>query len=158
MAYVLDQSDWKLISALRHDGRGSITELAKQTSLARSTIQLRLSRLEAQGVITGYGPDLAPAKAGYGVTAYTTLSIVQGSHDRVVTNLEAIAEVLEVHVVTGEGDLLCRIAAKSNDHLHYLLQSIVAMPEVGRADSQLALSSPVVRTIADLGAKQQDLK
>nr|WHW29268.1 putative Lrp/AsnC family transcriptional regulator [uncultured bacterium] len=158
MAYVLDQSDWKLISALRRDGRASITELAKQTSLARSTIQLRLSRLDAQGVITGYGPDLAPARAGYGVTAYTTLSIVQGSHDRVVTNLEAIAEVLEVHVVTGEGDLLCRIAAKSNDHLHELLQSIVAMPEVGRADSQLALSSPVIRTIADLGAVQQDPK
>ena len=156
MAYVLDQSDWRLISALRHDGRASITELAKQTSLARSTVQLRISRLESEGVVTGYGPDLAPAPAGYVVTAYTTLSIVQGSHDKVVKNLAAIAEVLEVHVVTGEGDLLCRIAAKSNDHLHDLLQTIVAMPEVGRADSQLALSSPVVRTVADLGSAQHD--
>ncbi len=151
MKYQPDQSDWRLISALRSNGRSSVTELAKQTSMARSTVQLRLSRLESEGVITGYGPDLAPARAGFGVTAFTTLSIVQGSHDRVVSNLRAIAEILEVHVVTGEGDLLCRIAARSNDHLHELLQLIVAMPEVGRADSQLALSSPVAKTIADLG-------
>lgn len=150
MAYIPDQSDRLLIKALRRGARATITELAKDTGLARSTVQLRLARLEARGVIDGYGPDLSPAHAGYGVTAFTTLSIVQGSHDRVVANLREIPEILEVHVVTGEGDLLCRIAARSNDHLHDLLQTIVGMTEVGRADSQLALSSPVRRSIADL--------
>ena len=151
MDYTPDQSDLKLISALRASARATITELARTTGMARSTVQLRLARLEQTGVITGYGPDMANSKSGYGVVvAFTTLSIVQGSHDRVVANLGAIAEVLEVHVVTGEGDLLCRVAARSNDHLHEVLQQIVSMDEVGRADSQLALSSPVVRTLADL--------
>ena len=150
MDYTPDQNDLKLIGALRTSARATITEIARTTGMARSTVQLRLARLEDAGVITGYGPDLASARSGYGVLAFTTLSIVQGSHDRVVTNLTAIDEVLEVHVVTGEGDLLCRVAAKSNDHLHEVLQRIVGMPEVGRADSQLALSSPVARTLADL--------
>ena len=150
MSHMPDQSDRQLIGALSNGARATITELAKQTVMARSTVQLRLARLEDSGVIEGYGPDLSPALAGYGVTAFTTLSIVQGSHDRVVANLAAIPEVLEVHVVTGEGDLLCRIAARSNDHLHDVLQTIVGMAEVGRADSQLALSSPVRRSIADL--------
>lgn len=158
MAYIPDQSDRLLIKALRKGARATITELAKETGLARSTVQLRLARLEARGVIDGYGPDLSPAHAGHGVTAFTTLSIVQGSHDRVVANLREIPEILEVHVVTGEGDLLCRIAARSNDHLHDLLQAIVGMTEVGRADSQLALSSPVRRSIADLIADTVDVE
>ena len=150
MDYTPDQNDLKLIAALRSSARATVTEISRTTGMARSTVQLRLARLEDEGVITGYGPDLASSKSGYGVLAYTTLSIVQGSHDRVVANLAAIDEVLEVHVVTGEGDLLCRVAARSNDHLHEVLQRIVGMAEVGRADSQLALSSPVVKTLADL--------
>lgn len=156
MAYLPDQTDRALISALRRPNRATITDLSRITGLARSTVQIRMARLEGSGVITGYGPDLAPAKSGYGVTAFTTLSIVQGSHNRVVANLEAIPEILEIHVVTGEGDLLCRIAAKSNDHLHEVLQRIVGMPEVGRADSQLALSTEVARTVADLMSAELD--
>jgi len=158
MDHTPDQNDINLIAALRASKRATITEIARSTGMARSTVQLRLARLEDSGVISGYGPDLASSKSGYGVLAFTTLSIVQGSHDRVVANLAAIDEVLEVHVVTGEGDLLCRVAAKSNDHLHEVLQRIVGMDEVGRADSQLALSSPVVRTLADLisGTAERD--
>lgn len=124
--------------------------MARQTGLARSTVQMRLNRLETEGIITGYGPDLSHSASGYGVVAFTTLSIAQGSHDQMVANLAAMPEVLEVHVVTGAGDLLCRLASESNDHLHQVLQRIVAIPEVGRVESQLALSSPVLRTLADL--------
>ena len=59
-------------------------------------------------------------------------------------------EVLEVHVVTGQGDLLCRLAARSNDHLHELIQGIVGIEGVVRTDSQLALHTPFRRTQADL--------
>ena len=48
------------------------------------------------------------------------------------------------------GDLLCRLAARSNDHLHELIQQIVAIDGIVRSDSQLALHSPVRRTLADL--------
>lgn len=145
-----DAADVALIVALRRNPRATITNLARVTAMARGTVQIRLRRLEERGVIIGYGPDLAPAPTGVGVVAFTTLSIRQGSHDSVVEQLRGVPEVLEVHVVTGSGDLLCRIAARSNDHLHDLLQTIVSMPDVERADSQLALSTAVSRTLADL--------
>ena len=55
-----------------------------------------------------------------------------------------------MHVVTGEGDLLCRVAARSNDHLHEIFQRIVATDGVRRSESQLALHTAVSRTLADL--------
>lgn len=146
----LDESDERLVAALRRSPRATVTDLARLTGFARGTVHSRLRRLIDDGIVTGFGPDLSPHRVGYGVTAFTTLSITQGSHRTVVDKLAEIREVLEVHVVTGAGDLLCRIAAQSNDHLHELLQDIVGMPEVGRAESQLALSTPVARIHADL--------
>jgi len=148
--YLPDTTDLTLIAALRRRPRATITDLSRDTGMARGTVQTRLQRLERNRVIIGYGPDLEPAASGIGVIAFTTLSIAQGSHDDVVAQLATIPNILEVHVVTGTGDLLCRIAARSNEHLHDLLQTIVSMPKVERADSQLALSSPVQRSLADL--------
>lgn len=148
--YEIDSSDRKLIGALRRNGRASVTELAAATGMARGTVQSRLRRLLDEGVITGWGPDLDPRASDHPVVAFTTLSIAQGAHADVVRALAEMAEVLEVHVVTGGGDLLCRIVARSNDHLHELIQRIVSIEGIVRSDSQLALRSPVQRSLADL--------
>ncbi len=146
----LDGPDARLVAGLRRNPRASITLLAQLTGMARGTVQTRLARLEERGAVTGHGPDLSASAIGYSVVAFVTLSINQGGHDALVSRLSAVPEVLEVHVITGSGDLLCRFAAQSNDHLHELIQHVVAMPEVSRTDTQLALSSPVSRTLADL--------
>jgi DNA-binding Lrp family transcriptional regulator len=148
--YEIDDTDRRLIGALRRGGRISNTDLARTLGLARGTVQLRLARLLEVGVIQGWGPDLDPRATDHAVGAFTTLSIAQGAHDRVVAALTERPEVLEVHVVTGQGDLLCRLAARSNDHLHELIQDVVGIDGVIRSDSQLALHTPLSRSLADL--------
>lgn len=150
VAYRIDEADRRLIGALRRGGRVTNSELARRLGLARGTVQTRLERLVDAGVVTGWGPDLDPKATDHTVDAFVTLSIAQGAHDRVVAALESIRPVLEVHVVTGAGDLLCRVAARGNDHLHELLQQIVAIDGVIRSQSQLALHTPVRRSLADL--------
>ncbi len=102
-------------------------ECARRLGVARGTAQARLDRLQARGVIPGFGPDLDPAALGYVVTAFVTLEIAQGSgRDGVVAHLRGIPEVLEVHTVTGQGDLLCRIVARSNADLQRVIDAVVA--------------------------------
>ncbi len=149
-SYEIDETDREMIGALRRGGRVSNTDLARSLGLARGTVQLRLARLVEVGVIEGWGPDLGQRATDHPVTAFATLSIAQGAHDRVVEALSGLPEVLEVHVVTGQGDLLCRLAARSNDHLHELIQAVVGIDGVIRSDSQLALHTPLLRTLADL--------
>jgi DNA-binding Lrp family transcriptional regulator len=148
----LDSLDRRLIGQLRSAPHSTMSELARVLDCARGTVLTRLRRLEERRVIVGYGPDVDPAAAGLGVLAFTTLAISQGSHVRVVEHLRSIPEILEIHTVTGSGDLLVRIAARSNDHLHLILQRVVSSPDVNRTETQLALSSTVVRTVADLVA------
>ena len=154
MGYQADAADRELIAALRRGDRPSITDLARMVAMARGTVQTRLARLVDTGVIQGWGPELSASAVGYGVTSFTAVSISQGALARVIEGLAAMPEVLEVHVTTGRADLLCRIVARSNDHLHELVQAIVALDGVARTDSQLALAAPIDRSLADLVAAE----
>jgi DNA-binding Lrp family transcriptional regulator len=124
-------------------------------------VQARLDRMQARGVITGYGPDIAPAAIGYTVTAFVTLEIRQaGGHDPVAEHLGAIAEVLEAHTITGTGDMLCRVVARSNSDLQRVIDAIVALEGVVRTSTVIALDSPLphrvlplIRAAANLGEK-----
>jgi DNA-binding Lrp family transcriptional regulator len=118
--------------------------------IARGTVYSRLDRLEAEGVITGYGPDIDALAAGLGVLAFCTLEIVQGSLDETVAALTALPQVLEIHTVTGPGDIVCRIAARSNDHLHDVLQRVASIPGVRNSETHLALATNLDRTVADV--------
>jgi len=149
----LDSLDRRLIGRLRVAPHSTVSDLAHELGCARGTVLTRLRRLEDRKVVLGYGPDVDPAAAGLGVLAFTTLAISQGSHNRVVAHLRTISEILEIHTVTGSGDLLIRIVAQSNDHLHSILQRVVSSPDVNRTETQLALSSTVLRTVADLVAE-----
>jgi DNA-binding Lrp family transcriptional regulator len=59
-----------------------------------------------------------------------------------------IPEVLEVHKTTGPGDLLCRVVARTNEHLHDVLEAVLATPGITRTTTALALTSPVQRSVA----------
>lgn len=146
----LDSIDLRLIASMRRSPRASMSELARDVGVARGTAYARVERLEADGVISGYGPDIEPNMAGLDVLAFCTLEISQGTLDTTAAALGAIPQVLDVHTVTGVGDLHCRIVARTNDHLHVVLQQIAAIPTVERSQTQLALSTVLHRTIADI--------
>lgn len=148
----LDELDRQVIAALVDHPRASVTQLAQRCGVARGTMYGRIERLERWGVITGYGPEVDAAAAGFGVLGFCTLEITQGSHAATMEALRAIPEILEIHTITGAGDLLVRVVARSNDHLHEVLQHVTAIPTVRRSQTQLALASTVNRTIAQLAS------
>jgi DNA-binding Lrp family transcriptional regulator len=78
------------------------------------------------------------------VTAFVTLEIRQaGGHDPVAARLAGIAEVLEVHTITGSGDMLCRVVARTNSDLQRVIDAIVDVAGVVRASTMIALATPV---------------
>src|SRR6478752_9316137 len=88
----LDAIDLKLLEALRRSPHAAVTELAGTVGIARGTVYSRIDRLEREGVVTGYGPDIDTVKAGLTVLAFTMLEIAQGTHDSTVRSLVDIHE------------------------------------------------------------------
>lgn len=150
MTRPLDETDVNLIAALRHQPRSTLVQLATAVGIARGTVYSRLERLEREGVITGYGPDVDAVQAGFAVRAFCLLEIVQGSLTETEAQLHAIPQVLEVHAITGSADVICNIVARSNDHLHGVLQRIAAIETVRQSETMLALSSHIRRSVADV--------
>jgi DNA-binding Lrp family transcriptional regulator len=141
---VIDELDARLIELLAAEPRVGVLEASKRLGVARGTVQARLDRLQARGVVTGYGPDIDPAALGHGVSAFVTLEIRQaGGHDPVAERLAGIPEVLQVHTITGTGDMLCRVVARTNADLQRVIDAIVGVAGVVRASTVIALATPV---------------
>ncbi len=146
----LDSADQILIGLMRRHPRISTIELSRRAGMARNTVTMRLNRLTDRGVIVGHGPDIDRRAAGYQVLAFVTLTIAQGAHEETVDALRPIGNVLEIHTVTGQGDLLLKVIAETNDTLHRIVQKIASIESVNRTETQLALETSTYRTAADL--------
>src|SRR3954468_6907572 len=137
----LDALDAKLLAVLDEEPRLGVLELSRRLAVARGTGQARLDKLIARGAIRGFGPDVAPAAIGFGVTSFVTLEISQRfGHDAVAEHLADIPEVLEAHTITGAGDVLCRIVARSNADLQRVIDLIVGYEGIVRASTIIALA------------------
>ncbi|MDW5325478.1 Lrp/AsnC family transcriptional regulator [Plantactinospora sp. KLBMP9567] len=140
----LDQLDVRLIDLLDAEPRIGVLECSRRLQVARGTVQARLDKLLARGVIAGLGPQLDPAAIGFAVTSFVTLEIHQRpGHDPVTAHLHGIPEVLEAHTITGSGDVLCRIVARSNADLQRVLDQIVSHEQIARASSIIALAEKI---------------
>ena len=50
----MDETDDRLIAALRHDARASLSDLAARLNMSRTTVRSRISRLQSRGEIVGF--------------------------------------------------------------------------------------------------------
>ncbi|GAA1677448.1 Lrp/AsnC family transcriptional regulator [Nonomuraea maheshkhaliensis] len=149
----IDDLDARLIALLTAEPRLGVLECSRRLGVARGTVQARLDRLTERGVITGFGPDVSPAALGYDVTAFVTMEIRQvAGHDPVADRLARIPEVLEVHTITGDSDLLCRVVARTNADLQRVIDRIVDVQGVLRTNSIIALDTPVPYRVLPLVA------
>jgi len=146
----LDALDARLLHELDAAPRVGVLELSRRLRVARATAQARLDRLVHSGVIATFAPTLDPDALGYRVTAFATLEIRQGRGVQVLEHLRSLPEVLEVHTITGQGDMLCRLVARSNDDLQHVLDRVTEFPEIVRTSTVIALSNPIAHRVLPL--------
>jgi DNA-binding Lrp family transcriptional regulator len=146
----VDRIDAEILALFAAEPRVGVLEASRRLRIARGTVQARLDKLAARGVVTGWGPDLDAAALGYPVTAFVTLEIAQTGHDEIGTRLAAIPEVIEVHTITGGGDLLARVVARSNADLQRVIDQVVATDGIGRTSTAIALATQVPHRVLPL--------
>lgn len=139
----IDDLDARLIAAMAEHPRVGLMEIARQLGVARGTVQARLDKLLQRGAITGFGPDVDPARLGFPVLAFVFLEISQGRVAEAVDWLDGVPEVMEAHGTSGPRDLLCRVAARDPGHLQEIINRILETPAVRRSTSYIALSEQI---------------
>ena len=139
----IDELDSRLIAALRESPRVGLLEISRRLGVARGTVQARLAKLEARGVITGYGPEVDPAAMGYGIQAFVLLELAQGRLAEASAVLEDVPEVVEADAISGPQDLLCRLVARDTEHLQEIVNRILSTAAIRRSTSYIVLSQQV---------------
>ncbi|KAB8184349.1 AsnC family transcriptional regulator [Nonomuraea phyllanthi] len=146
----MDDLDARLLVTMRAHPRIGLTELARVLGVARGTVQARVEKLTAGGVIEDFGPTVSPARVGYPIMAFVWLQIAQGRLAEAVEALRTVPQILEVHGTSGQHDLLCRVVARTTDHLQEIIADILASPAVQRTDTTIALSTQIPYRIEPL--------
>ena len=147
----LDDLDSRILDLFSAEPRVGVLEASRRLGVARGTVQARLDRLERRGIVRGWGPDIDPVALGYAVTAFVTLGISQVRRGGPLAGrLADLPEVLEVHTITGSGDLLCRVVARSNTDLQRVIDQILEVDGVERSSTVIALATQVPYRILPL--------
>jgi DNA-binding Lrp family transcriptional regulator len=151
----LDDLDVALVRLMIEEPKAGSREYARVLGVARGTVQSRTARLERSGVVRSYSPHVAPDALGFPVEAFISLHTAQGMIDQVSTSLAGVPELLEAYSTTGGGDLLCRVAARDNQHLERIVQRILTLNGVVRTRTEIAMSKRVPYRILPLLSQVQ---
>lgn len=151
----MDELDARIIELFAAEPRIGVLEASRRLGVARGTVQARLNRMQDQGVVSDWGPNLDPAALGHPVTAFLTLEIRQGpgqdaGHDALGRHLAAIPEVLEARTITGPGDLWCRVVARSNADLQRVIDRVLTHEGIVRSSTVISLATQVRHRVLPL--------
>jgi DNA-binding Lrp family transcriptional regulator len=146
----VDATDARLLQALADDPRATVVALAERLRLARNTVQARLARLEARGVLTDFAHRIDPAALGHPLRAYITTRVDQRRLDEVSAALARVPEVIEVVGLAGDDDLLVQVVAADADALYRVAGHVLAVAGVERTSTALVMRHLVPFRLAPL--------
>ena len=137
----MDDTDRRLISALRHDGRAAVSDLALLLNLSRATVRSRLDRLRASGEVVGYTVVLKDDVARDPVRALMMIGIEGRGAERIMARITGLPEVLAVHSTNGRWDLIAEIGTRTLEDFDAVLFRIRGFDGVSSSETSLMLTT-----------------
>ncbi|MEM4693087.1 MAG: Lrp/AsnC family transcriptional regulator, partial [Nitrososphaerota archaeon] len=104
------------MSELREDASRSVREIASKLGLPRTTVQERINKMKKEGVIKRFTVEVDHSKLGKPTTAFILVSFMPGCHlsqKELARNISNLPDVEEVHVITGEWDIIVKVRGSS---------------------------------------------
>jgi DNA-binding Lrp family transcriptional regulator len=136
-------TDQKLIALLREDARASAALLGRKLGLARTTVQSRIDRLRARGVISGFTVRMGDERGR--ILAQVMITAAPKLAPRIESALRALPEVRRLYSVSGRFDMLAVLVAGSVGEMDGAIDRIGALEGVERTESSIVLSTRIDR-------------
>ena len=137
----MDELDSHLIAALKHNGRASLSELADQLGVTRSTVRVRLDKLVQGGEIAGFTVLTRSDVRPDAVRGLMMLEIAGRGAEKTMKQLQRMSEVQAVHSTNGTWDLIAEIGTATLEQFDQVLFAIRRLDGVTRSETNLLLST-----------------
>lgn len=139
--FEMDETDRKLLSALRHDARASLSDLALTLGVSRTTVRGRIERLKRSGEIVGFSVVVKGDAVRDPVRGLMMIGIEGRGADRVVRQLNGLSAVRAIHSTNGRWDLIVEIGTPTLDDFDAVLAQIRRFDGVTTSETSLLLST-----------------
>jgi DNA-binding Lrp family transcriptional regulator len=143
----MDELDRQLISLLSVDARTSVSTLARRLSLARTTVQARLERLERNKIIAGYTLKLGAATRLGRIKATVLLQVEPRSTATVLARLRPMPEVEIAHTTSGRFDMILQLVSDTTADMDTVLDAIGGIQGVKSSESLIHLTTKFDRAL-----------
>ncbi|MFD0858220.1 Lrp/AsnC family transcriptional regulator [Roseovarius aquimarinus] len=137
----MDDTDLALISALRHDARASLSDLAAGLGVSRTTVRSRIERLQRSGEIVGFSVVLKADAARDPVRGLMMLGIEGRGTERIFRQLSGLSAVRATHSTNGQWDIIVEIGAPTLEEFDRVLTQIRRIDGVVSSETSLLLST-----------------
>ncbi|NRA19902.1 MAG: Lrp/AsnC family transcriptional regulator [Oceanospirillaceae bacterium] len=135
----MDKFDQAIIQALKKDARQSISNIAEQVNLSRSSVTARIKNLEQKKIIRGYQVLLSESQKT-AVSAYFEIKNVSVCCEDLMAIFNQMPEVVTCHGITGEMDLLMFVKAPSMQRLHEIREFIDSHDGIAKIKTHVVMS------------------
>ncbi|HCH73304.1 MAG TPA: AsnC family transcriptional regulator [Ochrobactrum sp.] len=135
----MDDLDQRLISELRINARASIPTLASILGVARGTIQSRMERLIASGVIAGFTVLLKDHGSTDMIRGIMMIELTGRNIKSVIATLRKNPGFSAVNTTNGTWDLIAEIEVPNMNEFHRLVTGIRAMDGIAKSETHIFL-------------------
>jgi len=119
----LDEKDIRILGWLQENCKLTTKQIAKEINSPITTVFAKIKRMEKLGIIKAYRAVLDARKLDRGTTAFILASFSYGPHEaqeplsqrKLAEQISKLPEVQEVHIITGDWDILMKVKDKDVD-------------------------------------------
>lgn len=134
----LQEKQKKILRLLQSNGKLSSKDITKKVGGQITTVYARIKKMEELGIIKGYKAILDPKKLGKPATGFVFASLAYpaskeglASRKKITNEIAYYSEVQEVHVITGDWDILIKIKGKDVDEMsNFVMNKIRTKHEI----------------------------
>ena len=119
MRALIDPRDVELLRLVQENCRLTAREISDRTDMPITTVFAKIKRMERLGIIKGYHAILDSTRLDMGTTAFIFGSFAYRggrgkilSQRQVAKQIAAFPEVQEVHIISGDWDILMKVKAR----------------------------------------------
>jgi Lrp/AsnC family transcriptional regulator for asnA, asnC and gidA len=159
---LLDEINLRILDILNQDASRPFVDIAKELEISDATVHIRVRRLLAAGILRRFTIATDNVLLGYNHLAFIGININEGSAaDEVIATLSQLDEILELHEMYGQFDLLLKIRAKSLEEMRDIVANKIGrIPQITEAELMTVLRTikeeqmiPLKRDIADAASE-----
>lgn len=159
---LLDEVNLRILDILGRDASRPFVEIAKELEISDATVHIRVRRLLAAGILRKFTIATDNVLLGYDHLAFIGININEGSADEVIASLSQFDEILELHEIYGQFDLLLKIRAKSLEEMREIVANKIGkVPQITEAELMTVLKTikeeqmiPLKKDIADAASAE----